>query len=179
MQTLPSANNWQERAMQSAVSAACEGCCHLQESLASSALSQTVSTLHPHNTRQQRCSNLLHLRIPAALNCSSFQVFHHSLLTVTIVFCWGELAWHSLTYVQLFTCQTCLLPCVVWVKRRDSVCHSTRRQPLLQRWCAIEKSQSCEPPPCSPRLVSSRRITRGHKIHRHDLSTVGDLSSVT
>ena len=27
--------------------------------------------------------------------------------------------------------QTCLLPCVVWVKHRDSVCHSTRRQPLL------------------------------------------------
>ena len=30
------------------------------------------------------------------------------------------------------TSQTCVLPCVVWVKRRDSVCHSTRRQPLLQ-----------------------------------------------
>ena len=64
----------------------------------------------------------------AAAACQQFQ---HSLRTVTIAFCWGAFAWHSLTYVQLLTSQTCLLPCVVWVKRRDSVCHSTRRQPLL------------------------------------------------
>ena len=39
---------------------------------------------------------------------------------------------YYLAFVQLLTSHTCLLPCVVWVKRRDSVCHSTRRQPLLR-----------------------------------------------
>ena len=61
-----------------------------------------------------------------------FQAFHHSLRTVTIVFCSGAFAWHNLTHVHLLTSQSCLLPCVVWVKRQDSVCHSTRRQPRLQ-----------------------------------------------
>ena len=31
---------------------------------------------------------------------------------------------YYLAFVQLLTSHTCLLPCVVWVKRRDSVCHS-------------------------------------------------------
>ena len=45
-------------------------------------------------------------------NCSSFQVFNHSLLIVTIVFCWGEFAWHSLTYVQLLTSLSVEILCV-------------------------------------------------------------------
>ena len=108
-------------------------------SLLSLYLVRFLSPLFPFPLPSSDCLGLhLHIDICCICafqqhcKCSSFQVFHHSLLTVTVVFCWGEFAWHSLTYVQLLTSQTCLLPCAVWVKRRDSVCHSTRRQPLLQ-----------------------------------------------
>ena len=43
------------------------------------------------------------------VTAAAYHQFQHSLRTVTIVFCWGACAWHSLTYVQLLTSQTCLL----------------------------------------------------------------------
>ena len=48
--------------------------------------------------------------------------------------CSVTLAWASVTLL----CRLVLfvvLPCVVWVKRQDSVRHSTRRHPLLQNEC--------------------------------------------
>ena len=107
-------------------------------SLLSLYLIRFLSPLFPSPLPSSDCLGLhLHIDICCICafqlhcNCSSFCVFHHSLLTITIVSGWGELAWHSLTYVHLSTSQTCFLPCIVWVKRPDSVCHSTRHQPLL------------------------------------------------
>ena len=41
------------------------------------------------------------------------------------------------------SCNFTVLPCVVWVKRRDSVRHSTRRQPLLQARFFLTREMDC------------------------------------
>ena len=114
-------------------------------SLSSLYLIKFLSPLFPSPLPSSDCS-CLHLHIDICCicarqlhcSCNSFQAFHHSLRTLTIFFCWGDFAWHDLAFVQLLTSQTWWLPCVVWVKRRDSVCHSTPRQPLLHRRASDE-----------------------------------------
>ena len=102
-------------------------------------LSESGSSAGPHGgifwpsvLAVQCLAALVHSTVTDRVVPACVQESQHSLRTVTIVFCWGAFAWHSLTCVQLLTSQTCLLPCVVWVKRRDSVCHSTWHQPLLR-----------------------------------------------
>ena len=77
----------------------------LSAPLSSLYLIRYLSPLFPPPLSSSDCSGLhLHINICciSALQlhctCCSFQVFHHSLRTVTIVFCWGEFALH------LFSC---------------------------------------------------------------------------
>ena len=74
-----------------------------------------------------------------------------------------------------------VLPCVVWVKRRDSVRHSTRRQPLLQAACPdlsklFKKGQQSSVPPPIIGILQMRRLTINlQSINRQNFQTQAAL----